>query len=250
MIDIIQLRMVFELLIAVTMWPFLLGVYLILASRQWRAGEGNAGQLWRVAGLAATLASLPMLIWLVVLLPPYSAETNWWFALALTAVSAFWVAWNLWRLMGGPLTAVPVDMNLDSNKQLQRNMQRIAERMGTEIPMPELYKLTTEGGGLLPGELLIDSRGGNHVYTPKLESPDSETHELTGVRLVVAVAPGECWWQFAVLPFAAVCACFSSAFVGEIESAAVGVVAFVAARWVVKWMFKRSRGEEPVYFIV
>ena len=165
-------------------------------------------------------------------------------------MSAFWVAWKLWLLMGGPLTAEPVDMSSESNKHLQRNLQRMAERMGTDMPMPELYKLATEGGALLPGELLIDSRGGNHVYTPNLDSSDSHSREEPGLRLVVALAPGECWWQLAVLPFAAVFACFSLAFAGEIESAAVGVVAFVAARWVVNWMFKRSRGEEPVYFIV
>jgi len=235
LIDQNQLRMLIELAMAVAVWPMLMGIFLIVGSRQSREGQGTAGRLWLVSMTAATLATLPLIIWVVSLLPPYPAETSFGFALGLTVLSAVGVGRYLAQpvRIGGSTVSLP----LVDDEQFLARVPEISTEMGIETPRVRLLRSSTGSldtmayvGGL-PAPMVVMTDGAMH----RLEETERDAilaHELSHI------ATGSLWWYPSLVPMAAVAAILASSYLPLPVAAAVGLAFFVGMKRIVSRRFE------------
>jgi hypothetical protein len=238
LIDQNQLRMVIELAMALAVWPLLLGIFLVVGSRQSREGQGTAGRLWLVSTTTATLASLPLFIWGGSLLPPYSAETGFWFHMGLTAVSAAGVSRYLTsqlRIRGGAKRFPIV-----RDEEFLARVRELSAKMGIDPPRVRLSGLATDSQVRilhvcgLPAPTVVMSEVALH----QLETLERDAILSLGLA---HIATGALWWYASLVPMAAVAASFSTSFVSTPTASILGVAFYYVAKSCINRVFEARR---------
>jgi len=215
---------------AVAVWPMLMGIFLVVGYRQSREGQGTAGRLWVVSMTAATLATLPLFIWVVSLLPPYSAETGFWFHMGLTMVSAVGVSRYLTskpRVRGGARR-----LPIVRDEEFLARVRQLSAKMGIDPPRVRLLESAADSQVRtldvygLPAPTVVMSDDA----LQQLETLERDTILSHGLA---QIATGALWWYASLVPMAAVAASFSASFVSTPIANMLGVAFyFLAKSWI------------------